>query len=143
VKAPPAVRPLSTWAEGPATQAPEVWLGDYDGEHQRRIGPEVAARLVTDSLADPVSAAGHVRLKLGIRWSLSIPRSTPTTLTTIGRRRANKDHNPACSNWPQPQAIGHTPKETAGGPQGFVSYPQPSQRTVGDKFPGLSRFGQR
>jgi hypothetical protein len=128
VSPPPAVRLLSTSAEGPAAQAPEVWLRDYDGEHQRRIAPEVAARLVSDGIADRVSAAGHIRLKLGIRWSLnSLSPKSPSTLTTVGRRRtgrANKDHNSACENWtPQPQASGHTPKETAGGPQGFASYP--------------------
>jgi hypothetical protein len=105
-----------------------VWLRDYDGEHQRRIAPQVAARLVIDGLADRVSAAGHIRLKLGIRWSLnSLSLKSPSTVTTVGQRRtgrANKDHNPACEDWtPQPQASGYTPKETAGGPQGFANYP--------------------
>ena len=88
---PPAVRPLSTSAEGPAAQAPEVWLRDYDGEHQTRIAPQVAARLVRDGLADQVSAAGHIRLKLGIRWSLnSLSPKSPSTLTTVGRRRTGR-----------------------------------------------------
>jgi hypothetical protein len=105
-----------------------VWLRDYDGEHQTRIAPQVAARLVSDGLADQVSAAGHIRLKLGIRWSLNSPSlKSPSTKTTIGQRRtgrANQDHNPACEDWtPQPQESGHTPKETAGNPQGFASYP--------------------
>ena len=125
---PPAVRLLSTSAEGPAAQAPEVWLRDYDGEHQRRIAPEVAARLVSDGIADRVSAAGHIRLKLGIRWSLNSPSlKSPSRITTVGQRRAggaNTDHNPACEDWtPRPQASGYTPQETAGGPQGFANYP--------------------
>ena len=79
-----AVRPLSTSAEGPAAQAPDVWLRDWDGEHQRRISPEVAGRLVSDGLADRVSAAGHIRLKLGIRWSLNSPSLKSTsTITTV------------------------------------------------------------
>jgi hypothetical protein len=65
----PAAKPISTSAEGPAPQTlAEVWVRDYDGAHARRISRSQADQLVSEGLADRVSAAGHVRLKLGIRF---------------------------------------------------------------------------
>jgi hypothetical protein len=72
--APPAAKPISTSAEGPAPPTlAEVWVRDYDGAHARRISRSQADRLVSQGLADRVSAAGHVRLKLGIRFPLDGP----------------------------------------------------------------------
>jgi len=69
----PAVRPIQTSAERPAPQiVPEVWLRDYDGEHSRRVPLDMANRMVSDGIADRVSAAGHVRLKLGVRMMRDI-----------------------------------------------------------------------
>jgi hypothetical protein len=45
-----------------------VWLRDADGGAARRIPHLIADRLVADSLARRVSAAGHVRLKIGVRY---------------------------------------------------------------------------
>jgi len=68
MNSPPAVRPSQTSAEGPAPKtAGEVWLRDFDGDGARRIPRALADRLVADGIADQVSAAGHVRLRLGIR----------------------------------------------------------------------------
>jgi hypothetical protein len=67
--APPATKPISTSAEGPAPQTlAEVWVRDYDGAHARRISHSQADQLVSEGLAGRVSAAGHIRLKLGIRF---------------------------------------------------------------------------
>jgi hypothetical protein len=66
---PQAAKPISTSAEGPAPQTlAEVWVRDYDGAHARRISRSQADQLVSEGLANRVSAAGHVRLKLGIRF---------------------------------------------------------------------------
>jgi hypothetical protein len=66
---PPAARPISTSAEGPAPPTlAEVWVRDYDGARARRISRSQADQLASEGLADRVSAAGHVRLKLGIRF---------------------------------------------------------------------------
>ena len=66
---PPAARPILTSAEGPAPQTvPDVWLRDHSGDGARRIPRALANRLVLGGVADQVSAAGHVRLKLGIRF---------------------------------------------------------------------------
>jgi hypothetical protein len=65
---PPAVRPMQSSAERPASNtAPEVWLRDAGGDGARRIPRVLADRLVLDGIAECVSAGGHVRLKLGIR----------------------------------------------------------------------------
>ena len=69
MRGPPAARPLPTSAEGPAPHtAPEVWAREHSSETGRRITRATADRLVTAGIADRVSAAGHIRLKLGTRF---------------------------------------------------------------------------
>jgi hypothetical protein len=68
MSAAPAVRPSQTSAERPAPRdAGEVFLRDFNGDGARRISLSLADRLVSDGIAERVSGAGHVRLKLGIR----------------------------------------------------------------------------
>ena len=63
------VRPIQTSAERPAPQRPagEVFLRDFNGNSGRRIPRALADRLVSDGIAERVSNAGHVRLRLGLR----------------------------------------------------------------------------
>jgi len=64
----PAARPPQSSAERPASQIRgEVWLRDTNGGGGRRIPRALADRLVSEGIAERVSAAGHVRLRLGIR----------------------------------------------------------------------------
>jgi hypothetical protein len=66
---PPAVRSSRTSAERPAPKTgAEVFLRDAAGDVVGRISRQRADRLVADGVCDQVSAAGHIRLKLGIRW---------------------------------------------------------------------------
>lgn len=63
-----AARPSCDSPEVPGSKAmPEVWLRDADGGGARRIPRPLADRLVTDGIARRVSAAGHIRLKVGVR----------------------------------------------------------------------------
>lgn len=68
MNSPPTIRP-HTSAEGPApaTKTPEVYLRDCLGKIVRRINRADADRMVTDGIANRVSAAGHVRLKPEVR----------------------------------------------------------------------------
>ena len=65
---PPAARPSKSSPErtGPKL-AGEVFLRHYDGDGARRIPLILADSLVSAGIAEQVSPAGHVRLKLGIR----------------------------------------------------------------------------
>ena len=64
---PPPARPPRTYAEGPASPpTPDVWLCDFGGTNSRRVDRADADALVVAGIADRVSGAGHVRLKLGI-----------------------------------------------------------------------------
>ena len=68
IQAPAADRPNEAAAAVPASTSTttRVWLRDFDGTNSRRVTYEAAASLVAAGLADVVSRAGHVRLKLGI-----------------------------------------------------------------------------
>jgi hypothetical protein len=67
-RAGPPARPTQSSAERPASKTPpEVWLRDASGDGARRIPRERADGLVLSGIAERVSAAGHVRLRLGIR----------------------------------------------------------------------------
>ncbi len=68
MNSPPATRPCPTSAERPASQlVPDVWLRDAGGAGGRRIPRAHADQMVRAGIAERVSAAGHVRAKLGIR----------------------------------------------------------------------------
>lgn len=57
----------STSAERPAPNKSGVYLRTFDGDDCRRISVQLAEELVSAGVADRVSAAGHIRLKLGVR----------------------------------------------------------------------------
>lgn len=68
-RSPPGARNVSSSPERPGSAPrPEVWARDAAGDQARRISRTVADQLVSGGLAERVSAAGHVRLKLGIRF---------------------------------------------------------------------------
>lgn len=65
---PPAARPDDTSAERPASnRTGMVWLRDSDGDGGIRIPQAIAKALLAGKFADRVSAAGHLRLRPGIR----------------------------------------------------------------------------
>jgi hypothetical protein len=76
----------------------EVFARDVFGG-AKRISLSVADDLVERALADRVSAAGHVRLKLGIKIEkLDAFRGAAPSVTTIGRRDRKEAH-PRCMDW--------------------------------------------
>jgi hypothetical protein len=103
VNSPPGARPIRSSAERPApTTKPEVFLRDFDGERARRIPAGLADRLVSAGIAERVSCAGHVRLKLGIRFlpngdlingipAIELSRFYRGDAATVGDLR-HKDH---------------------------------------------------
>jgi len=88
-------------AETAPVTEPEVFVRDRDGG-AKRIPMNVADALVSNGLADRVSQAGHVRLKLGIGIEkLDSYHGAAASVTTNGRKEA-KDHHPRCKQWRQP-----------------------------------------
>jgi hypothetical protein len=65
----PATKTVAAVTAHPSGLEPEVYLRDTDGRHPRRISISTAKSLVELGIAEQVSAAGHVRLRLGIRPS--------------------------------------------------------------------------
>jgi hypothetical protein len=88
-----------TSAEGPAPNTErEVFVRDHDDD-AKRVPLHVADRLVANGVADRVSAAGHVRLKPGIKIKmLDSHRGVGPNVTTIGRRDCKSPHR-RCLQW--------------------------------------------
>jgi hypothetical protein len=73
-----------------------VFLRDYDDD-AKRVSLHVADRLVADGLADRVSAAGHVRLKPGLKIkTLDLHR---------GARSERNNNRPAAGSQVTPSAL--------------------------------------
>jgi hypothetical protein len=97
VNSPPAARPSQASPERPGAKAAgEVWLRDFGGDGARRIPRALADRLVADGVCDRVSAAGHVRLKLGIRSVLDCEGSNGQPDLNELRRRQPERY---AANW--------------------------------------------
>jgi hypothetical protein len=97
----PTVPSETAAAETASTIEREVFVRDHDGG-AKRIRISVADALVSGGLADRVSRAGHVRLKLGIGVEkLDSYRGAAASVTTRGRQKS-KDHHPRCGQWRQP-----------------------------------------
>jgi hypothetical protein len=90
---------IDTAAAGTAPPiAQEVFLRDHDGG-AKRIPAHIANDLVESGLADRVSRAGHVRLKLGFRIDkLDSYRGAGASVTTTGREDRKEPH-PRCHQW--------------------------------------------
>jgi hypothetical protein len=87
-----------TSAERPAPGKRMVFVRDHYGRG-KRVPLDVADNLVLNGLADRVSAAGHVRLKLGIKIEkIDAHRGALASTTTIGRREVT-NHHPRCMEW--------------------------------------------
>ena len=104
MSAPSAFGPFSTLAERPAPDSDErlVFVRDHNGG-AKRIPLTSADALISRGLADRVSAAGHVRLKLGFRIDkIDLHRGAVASVTTSGHRQESKQHHPRCDEWRQP-----------------------------------------
>ena len=77
---------------------PEVFVRDHNGG-AKRVPLSVADGLVANGLAERMSRAGHVRLKLGIGIErIDAHRGASANVTTIGRQDTKRPH-PRCADW--------------------------------------------
>jgi hypothetical protein len=76
-----------------------VYVRDHNGG-VKRIPLTSADMLVSNGVADRVSAAGHVRLKLGLRIDkIELYHGAGPSVTTIGHRQERKQHHTRCKDW--------------------------------------------